>query len=142
MEDCFKFLWPFQNVRTLTFTFSEIWRFIFQSHELVAVWPEPIWKRIKKVSSSTTIIPKSLRVCINWNSSLHRNFKNYFLLSKSCFTEFTFRGTFTKKILVWKREFQLKQILGLLGIYFDAVVVECPVRDIKNRILQTSNSRI
>ena len=37
---------------------------------------------------------------------------------------FTFRGTFTKYIWVWKGRFQLMQILGLLGVYFDAVVVE------------------
>ena len=37
---------------------------------------------------------------------------------------FTFRGIFTKYIWVWKGGFQLMQILGLLGMYFDAVVVE------------------
>ena len=42
---------------------------------------------------------------------------------KSCFTMFTFRGTFTKWILVWKEGFQLMQILGFLGMYFDAAVV-------------------
>ena len=37
---------------------------------------------------------------------------------------FTFRGIFTKQIWVWKGGFQLMQILGLLGMFFDAVVVE------------------
>ena len=32
-------------------------------------------------------------------------------------------GTFTKKIWVWKGGFQLMQILGLLGMSFDAAVV-------------------
>ena len=44
-------------------------------------------------------------------------------MSKLCFTMFTFKGTFDKYIWVWKRGFQMMQILGLLGIYFDAVVV-------------------
>ena len=36
---------------------------------------------------------------------------------------FTFRGAFTNQIWLWKGGFQLMQILGLLGMYFDAVVV-------------------
>ena len=58
----------------------------------------------KKVLTSTTTaskyIPKRPRICINWNppfqTSLHKIFQNCFLLSKSCLTMFTFRGTFTK----------------------------------------------
>ena len=45
-------------------------------------------------------IPRRTRISINWNplfqTSLHKIFKNCFLWSKSCFTMFTFRGTFTK----------------------------------------------
>ena len=73
-------------------------------NELSTVWPELIWIKVKKVLTSTTTaskyIPKRPRICINWNppfqTSLHKIFKNCFLLSKSCFTMFTFRGTFTK----------------------------------------------
>ena len=67
----------------------------------LTVWPEPIWK---KVNTSTTTaskyIPKRPRNRLNWNPPFrsHFNFffKNCFLLSKTCFTMFTFRGTFTK----------------------------------------------
>ena len=37
----------------------------------VTVWPEPIWKKSKDFSTSTTTaskyIPKRPRICINWN---------------------------------------------------------------------------
>ena len=67
----------------------------------------------KKVWTSTTTsskyIPKRPRIWINWSppfhTSLHKIVKNCFLLSKSCFTMFTFRGTFTKRIWIWKGEF-------------------------------------
>ena len=59
----------------------------------------------KKVLTSTTTaskyIPMRPRICINWNPpfqiSFHKIFKNYFLLSKSCFTMFTFRGSLLSK---------------------------------------------
>ena len=72
--------------------------------------------------------PQRPRICINWNppfqTFIHKIFKNCLLLSKSCFTMFPFRSTFTESTWVWKGGFQLMQILGLLGMYFDAVVVE------------------
>ena len=54
--------------------------------------------------------------CVGKNLAFHfligiPCFKNCFLLSKSCFTMFAFRGT-------------LMQIMGLLDMYFDTVVVE------------------
>jgi hypothetical protein len=85
----------------------------------------------EKFSTNTTsaskFISKRPRICINRNppfqTSLYKFFKNCCLWNKSYFTTLTFRGTFTKKNLVWKREFSLMQILGLLGMYFDAVIV-------------------
>ena len=64
----------------------------------------------KKVSTFTIAaskyIPKRPRICIHWNylfqTLLHIIFKNCFLWSKSCFTMFTFRCTFTKWIWDWK----------------------------------------
>ena len=35
----------------------------------------------------------------------------------------TFKGTFDKYIWVWKRGFQMMQIMDLLGMYFDCAVV-------------------
>jgi hypothetical protein len=81
----------------------------------------------KKVLTSTTkaskYISKRPRICINGPHFIKFS-KTVFLISKSCFTMFTFRGTFTKKIWVSKGGFQLMQILGFLGMYFDAVVAE------------------
>ena len=80
-------------------------------------------KKSKYFSTYTTTaskyIPKKPRVCINWNppfhTSLHKIFKNCFLLSKSCFTMFTFRGTFTKWIWVWKGGISIDADSGPLG---------------------------
>ena len=54
---------------------------------------------VTNTTAASKYIPKRPRICINWNSpfqtSLHKIFKNCFLISKSCFTMFTFWGTFT-----------------------------------------------
>ena len=86
----------------------------------------------KKVLTSTTTaskyIPKRHRICINWNPPfqtqiylvkvpLNVNIVKQDLLNKKQFL----------KILqskVWEGRFQLIQILGLMGMYFDAVVVK------------------
>ena len=51
-------------------------------------------------TTASKYIPKRFKICINRNppfqTLLHKIFKNCFLWSKSCFTMFTFRGTFTK----------------------------------------------
>ena len=52
------------------------------------------------VTNTTPQHQRRPRICINWNTpfqtSLHKILKNCFLWSKSYFTTFTFRGTFTK----------------------------------------------
>ena len=75
----------------------------------------------KKVLTSTTTaskyIPKRPRICINWNpsfqTSLHKIFKNCYLLSKLCFTMFTFRGSW-----VWKGVISIDAFSGPLGYVF------------------------
>ena len=56
---------------------------------LYTVWPEPIWIKVKKswllLPQHQGIFPRGL---------LHKIIKNWFFLGKSCFTMFTFRGTF------------------------------------------------
>ena len=77
---------------------------LYKSRVHHTVWPEPIWIKVKKVLYSTTTawkyITKRPRICINWNPpfrrSIHKIFKNCFLLSIFIFTIFTFRGTFGK----------------------------------------------
>ena len=87
-------------------------------------WSEVFLKNTNTVSK---YIPRRPRISINWNppfqTSLKHFLKNCFSYSKCCFTMLTFRVTFTKWIWVWKGVFQLIQILGLLGLYFDAAVV-------------------
>ena len=55
---------------------------------------------VTNFTTESKYIPRRTRISINWNppfqTSLHKIFKNCFLWSKSCFTIFTFRGTFTK----------------------------------------------
>ena len=89
-------------------------------------------KKSKYFSTSTTTaskyIPKRPRIYINWNPPfqiqiilvnvpLNVNIVKQDLLNKKQFLEILWSE-------VWKRGFQLMQILGLLGMYFDAVVVE------------------
>ena len=86
----------------------------------------------KKVLTSTTTvskyIPKRPRICINWNPPfqtqiylvkvpLNVNIVQQDLLNKNQFLKILWSE-------VWKGGFQLIQILGLFGMYFDAVVVE------------------
>ena len=86
----------------------------------------------KKVLTSTTTaskyIPKRPRICINWNPPfqtqiylvkvpLNVNIVKQDLLNKKQFLKILWSE-------VWKGGFQLIQILGLLGMYFDAVVAE------------------
>ena len=86
----------------------------------------------KKVSTSTTTaskyIPKRPRICINWNPPfqtqiylvkvpLYVNVVKQDLLNKKQFLKMLWSE-------VWKGGFQLIHILGLLGMNFDAVVVE------------------
>ena len=86
----------------------------------------------KKVLTSTTTVSKYIlkrpRICINWNPPfqtqiylvkvpLNVNIVKQDLLNKKQFLKILWSE-------VWKGGFQLIQILGLLGMYFDAVVVE------------------
>ena len=86
----------------------------------------------KKVLNSTTkaskYIPKRSRICINWNPPfqtqiylvkilLNVNIVKQDLLHKKQFLKILWSE-------VWKGGFQLIQILGLMGMYFDTVVVE------------------
>ena len=81
---------------------------------------------VKTDWKATTVIwlRRRPRICINENppfqTSLDKIFKNYFLWRKSYFTILTFRGDFKKYIWLWKGGFQMMQILGILGMYFDA----------------------
>ena len=88
-------------------------------------------KSKKVLTSSTTAskyILKRPRICINWNPPfqtqiylvkvpLNVNIVKQDLLNKKQFLKILWSE-------VWKGGFQLMQILGLLGMYFDAVVVE------------------
>ena len=65
------------------------------------VWPEQIWIKVKK---SWLLLPQHLSTYPRGTESAsieippfrpHVIFKNCFLLNRSCFTMFTFRGTFT-----------------------------------------------
>ena len=89
-------------------------------------------KESKYFSTSTTTaskyIPKRPRICINWNPlfqtqiylvnvPLNVNIVKQDLLNKKQFLKILWSE-------VWKGGFQLMQILGLFGMYFDSVVVE------------------
>ena len=79
---------------------------------------------VTNTTAASKYMPKRPRICINGNlpfqTLLHKIFKNYFLWSKSYFTTLIFRG----KLLIskfWSERGDFKmQILGLLGMYFDA----------------------
>ena len=79
-------------------------------------------------STASTYVPKRLRICINWNPPfqtqiylvnvpLNVNIVKQDLLNKKQFLKILWSE-------VWKGGFQLMQILGLFGMYFDSVVVE------------------
>ena len=83
---------------------------------------------MKNTTAALKYIPKRLRICINWNPPfqtklyllkvpLNVNIVKQDLLNKNQFLKILWS-------VVWKGGFQLMQILGLLGMYFDAVVVE------------------
>ena len=86
----------------------------------------------KKVSTSTTTaskyIPKRPRICINWNPPFQTQI---YLVKVPLNVNIVKQDLLNKKKLlkilwsaVWKGGFQLIQILGLLGMHFEAVVVE------------------
>ena len=73
------------------------------------VRPEPIWVKVKKSwlllpqhQSTYPRCPESVSIEIPpFKPQFLKFSKNCFLLSKSCFTMFTFWGTFTNKIWDW-----------------------------------------
>ena len=91
-------------------------------------------KSVWLVTNNTTAskyIPKRTRICIIWNSPfqtqiylvkvpLNVNVVKQDLLNKKQFLKILWSE-------VWKGGFHLIQILGLLGMYFDAVVVEVKI---------------
>ena len=94
------------------------------------VWPEPIWIKVKKSrlllaqhqstypkgpESAWIEIPQSQIYLVK--VPINVNIVRQDLLNKKQFLKILWSE-------VWKGGFQLIQILGLLGIYFDAVVVE------------------
>ena len=89
-------------------------------------------KKSKNFSTSTTTaskyIPKRPRICINWNPSFQTKID---LVKVPLKVNIVKQDLLNKKQVLkilwsefWKGGFQLIQILGLLGMYFDAVVVE------------------
>ena len=76
---------------------------------------------VTNTTPASKYTPKRSRICINRNpsfqTSLHKIFK------KSFYEVNITSQQSLEVILVWKGEFQLIHILGLLGMYFDAVVV-------------------
>ena len=84
----------FQKLSKSSFFIDIFWQLTWQ-------YGQSQYEKSKKVLTFTTTaskyIPKGPRICINWNpffqTSHHKIFKN-FLLSKSCFTMFTFIGTY------------------------------------------------
>ena len=73
-------------------------------------------------------IPKRHRICINWNPTFQTQI---YLVKIPLDVNIVKQDLLNKKQLlkilrsdVWKEGFQLIQILGLLSLYFDAVVVE------------------
>ena len=70
---------------------------------------------------------KRPRICINWTLSEPNLFSKSTSKCENCETRFTFiNNSFWKfyEVRSDRGGFQLMQILGLLGMYFDAVVVE------------------
>ena len=85
-------------------------------------------KKSKYFSTSTTTaskyIHKRLRICINWNLPFQTQI---YLVNVPLNVNNIKQDLQFLKIVwsdVWKEGFQLMQILGLLCMYFDAVVVE------------------
>ena len=79
-------------------------------------------------TTASKYIPKRPRICINWNPPfqtqiylvkvpINVNIVKQDLLHKKQFLKILWSE-------VWKGGFQLIQILGLMGMHFDAVVVE------------------
>ena len=71
-----------------------------QNHSMArANLNKSVWL-VTNTTTASKYIPRRTRISINWNppfqTSLHKIFKNCFLWSKSCFTMFALRGTFTK----------------------------------------------
>ena len=82
------------------------------------VWPEPIWI---KVNSSWILLPQHQSTCPRGSESASISDPN--LVSKSTSECEHCKTRFTSKNRFWK-VYEMMQILGLLGVYFDAVVVE------------------
>ena len=85
-------------------------------------------------TTASKYIPKTPRICINWNSSFQIQiyWVNVPLNVNIVKQDLLYKKQFLKILLseVWKEEFQLMQILGLLGMIFHAVVVEVEVKEI------------
>ena len=91
------------------------------------VWPEPIWIKVKK---SWLLLPQHQSTHLRGPESASIQTQIY-LLKVSLNVNIVKQDLLNKKqflkILwseVWKGGFQLIQILGLLGMFFDAVVAE------------------
>ena len=78
---------------------------------------------VTNTTAASKYIPRRPRISINWNppfqTSLHKILKVVFFR----LTKFFFRNKKDKVKKVWKVGFQLMLILGLLGMYFDVVVI-------------------
>ena len=59
-------------------------------------WKQLFWLCLRKIALILQIDKNDPLYNCAFQSSLHNVFKNCFLWSESCFTMFTFRGTFTK----------------------------------------------
>ena len=62
--------------------------FLMDVHSMARANLNKSKKKLTSTTTATKYIPKRPRICINWNpsfqTSLHKIFKNYFSLSKSC----------------------------------------------------------
>ena len=103
---------------------SENYWKILQQHQLIK-WPKICSiKFCRKIGIFFSYkIQFFLIFILHQSKFLLSHLKNCLLWSKSCITMFTFRSAFNKYILGWKGGFKLMQIMGLLGMYFDAALV-------------------
>ena len=102
-EAIMKERWEAFGEKKIHYFFPESWVQIVKGNS-ASQYGQSQSEKSEHFSTSTTTasnyIPKRPRICINWNppfqTSLHKIFKNGFLLGKSCFTMFTFSGIFAK----------------------------------------------
>ena len=101
----FNLHWTWRN-------FSSNWRFRYMSVSMARASLNKSWELVTNTTAASKYIPKRPKIFINWNPPfqnwLHNIFKNCFLWSKTYFTAFTFRGTFTKywhisKSSIWRK---------------------------------------